>query len=173
MMAPSNVAYSPMYQQQSSSVPTAPTFVTAAPHPLHQRMMQQPVGMSQFSTAAINSGLQLNFQPHLPIPSSRAGKTQRSRTPTVSPSANHNVPATQQPPVIPATPQSDGALYRCPSSLCESPSEKVDQFFKTKMCVPYFRGRCQKGINCWYGQFTNVFVRLYLMVSSSSCFCFV
>lgn len=28
-------------------------------------------------------------------------------------------------------------------------SDRADQFFKTKMCIPFTRSQCRRGMNCW------------------------
>lgn len=48
-------------------------------------------------------------------------------------------PGASNPMVAPSMPTENNILS----------SEPADQFFKTKMCIPYARGQCRRGTNCW------------------------
>lgn len=44
---------------------------------------------------------------------------------------------------------SSGASALAAATAAQAAADKIDQFFKTKMCIPFTRGQCRRGGNCW------------------------
>lgn len=141
-------------------------------HPTHYHTISltQPVCMSPYSSNGLPHSIhdissQYNttiISPYSPHPLSSTYNTQL-RSSTTSPLGLHTNPEItsksrpNHPLIVETTASSPPVpmafeLASIHGNDCRNgnySTDKSDQFFKTKMCIPFTRGQCKRGTNCW------------------------